>query len=63
MKTEVEIGSFKGSPTLTIWELDEENRRSKYPLIGFGVKKAKELLTHLEAIQQFVQSNEKTNEN
>lgn len=56
LKTEVEIGEYKGSPTITIWELDKNGERPKFPLVSFGAKKAEAILTHIEDIKKFVDS-------
>jgi hypothetical protein len=46
----VKIGSFKGSPTIS---LDAD---SKYPF-SFGAKKARLILQHVDAIKAFVAAN------
>jgi hypothetical protein len=52
LKTEVEVGEFKGSPTIHIYELDDEGKRKAFPF-GFGKKKAKLILRHLKEIEEF----------
>lgn len=54
--TEVEIGEYKGSPTITIHEVDEEGKRKAYPFT-FGVKKAKLIVKHIEDIEAFAEDN------
>lgn len=51
-KTEVETGEFKGSPTLTIHELDDKGSRKPYPF-SFGKKKAQMILANIEEIKKF----------
>jgi hypothetical protein len=62
MKTIIEHGEFKNSKTISIWEVDEEGRKEKYPLLGFGLKKAKAILLHIEEIKEFIKTNEKSDE-
>ena len=45
-----DIDSYKGRTTFVI------NKESKYPF-SFGIPKAKLILKHLEALQNFVSSN------
>ena len=54
IKTEVEIGEYKGSPTLSIYDLDDKGERKQYPF-SFGKKKAKAILNHLEEIKKFAE--------
>lgn len=53
VKSEVEIGEYKGSPTIAIHELDDKGTRKPYPF-SFGVKKAKLILAHIKEIEDFV---------
>lgn len=53
--SEIEIGEYRGSPTLSIWEIDEDGKRKQFPIISFGVKKAKALMYHTEDIEQFIE--------
>lgn len=55
IKTEVEIGEYKGSPVLTIHELDEQGQRTKYPLISFGKRKAKAIIKHIQDLEDFAE--------
>lgn len=52
-KTEVEVGEYKGSPTITIHELDNEGKRKQYPLISFGKKKAQAIVKYIKEIEDF----------
>lgn len=56
LKTEVEIGEYKGSPTLTIHDLDINGNRKPYPF-GFGKKKAQLIIRHLEEIKSFAENS------
>lgn len=56
LQTEIEIGEFKGNPTITIYELDNDGNRRPYPLT-FGTKKAKLIIKHIEDIEAFVEGN------
>jgi hypothetical protein len=50
--TEVEITEYKGSPTITIHELEESGARRPYPF-SFGKKKAQMIINHIEEIKAF----------
>ena len=50
--TEVEIGEFKGNPTISIYETDEKGERKPYPFT-FGVKKAILIAKHINEIREF----------
>lgn len=52
----VKIGSFKGNPTIS---LDAD---SKYPF-SFGVKKARLVVQHIEAIKAFVAAHPESSGN
>jgi hypothetical protein len=57
---EIESTTFKGSPVLTIWELnDQGERKSEYPLISFGKKKAQAIAQFSEEIDEFATSEKK----
>lgn len=51
LKTEVEVGEYKGFPTFTIWELGD--RGEKKNLISFGKKKAQALIKYMNEISDF----------
>lgn len=59
LKTEVEIGEYKNSPMIIIHELDDEGKRKPFPVVQFGVKKARAIVKHQDEIQAFVVGNEK----
>jgi hypothetical protein len=54
MRTEIEITKFKGSDVLTIWEVDENGERKKFPVIAFGKKKGEALVKHWQDVKEFV---------
>jgi hypothetical protein len=56
VKLEIERSEYKGSPTLTIWEILSNGQRSQYPLLSFGKKKAKAIIECKEAIEEFARS-------
>ena len=49
-----ELGSYKGKATLRL----KANNATGYPFVGFGINKAKVILEHIEAIKQFVITQE-----
>ncbi len=53
MKTTVSIEKFKGSDIFSVWELDDNGDKKKFPLVSFGKKKGEAVLTHLEELKQF----------
>ena len=54
MKTEIELATFKNSPVFTIWELDDNGERKKFPIISFGKKKGEAIVKHLKELKDFV---------
>lgn len=52
--TVAEVGEYKGSPTISIHELDEEGNKKQYPF-SFGKKKAKLIIKHLDEIKKFAE--------
>ena len=53
--TKVFIDTFKGSKVFSIWEVDEEGKKTApAPVISCGVKKAQTLVVHKEALDQFL---------
>lgn len=55
-KSEIEFGEFKGSPTVTIHELDDDGKRKPFPF-SFGKKKAQLIVKHIEDIEAFAEGN------
>lgn len=55
VKTETEIGEYKGSPTITIHEVDDNGARKPYPF-SFGKAKAKLIVANYEQIKTFAES-------
>lgn len=62
MKTKVFIENFKGHDLFAIYEVDENDNKSKpTPYISFGVTKAIAITTHKSELEQFVKERMKTN--
>ena len=53
-KYNVMIDEYKGSPILQIWS--EES--SQFPVISFGIKKARAIHNCISDIEKFIQDNE-----
>lgn len=54
----IELGEFKGRPLLSVWSVDDNGDKvGKYPVISFGLGKARAILEHVEDIKKFVESN------
>lgn len=53
VKLTTEIGEYKGSPTLTVWEVLSDGSRPQYPVISFGKKKAKAIISVIEQVKEF----------
>lgn len=53
VKLVVETGEYKGSPTLTIWEIMSDGSKAQYPVISFGKKKAKAIVSVIEQVKEF----------
>ena len=58
METVVEIGEYKGSPIIKIYEVREDGAKRDVPLISFGVRKAKAVDKHSVAIKKFIAENQ-----
>ena len=52
-KYHVMIDEYKGSPILQIWS--EES--SQFPVISFGIKKAKAISNCIQDIEKFIKEN------
>lgn len=57
VQTEVTYGDYKGSPIITIHELDESGNKKPYPF-SFSAKKAGMIVKHIEEIEAFAEENE-----
>lgn len=55
VKHSVEIGEYKGSPTLTIKEVMSDGSHNPYPVISFGKKKAKAIVAVFDIIKKFAE--------
>jgi hypothetical protein len=53
--TEVRIDKFKGTDIFAVWETDKE---AEYPVISFGLKKAKVIVDHYDDLLQFIRTQE-----
>ena len=53
--TEVRIDKFKGTDIFAVWETDKD---AEYPIISFGLKKAKALVDHYDELLQFIRTQE-----
>lgn len=54
-KTAVFIDKYKGKATFSIWNVDDDGDKvGDYPVIAFGLTKAKALIEHLEALEEYV---------
>ena len=58
LPTKVVIGDFKGNPIFSVFEFDGEEQAA-YPLVSFGIKKAKALLEHLDEMKEWITQQEK----
>ena len=56
MRTKVFIESFKGNKVLSVWNVDNDTNEKigKFPLISFGLRKAKSIVDHIDKIKEFV---------
>jgi hypothetical protein len=58
INTKLEQGEFKGKPTISIWKVNENGEKaSEYPIIAFGLGKARVILDNIEEIKKFVEAN------
>ena len=54
--TIVEESEWKGSPTVGIWEVDEDGEKtSEWPLLQMGKKKAQAVVKHIDAIKKLAE--------
>jgi hypothetical protein len=57
-KTKIEISSFNGHPTFSVWNVDPAgNKVGKYPVVSFGLTKAKEIWDNREELKKFLSQN------
>jgi len=55
MKTIMEQGSYKGHPTVSIWEVDEAgNKVGKRPIVTMGFRKLAALMSKQEDIMKWI---------
>ena len=53
LKTQIVIGDFRGSPTIAIYELNDEGKTKEHAIITFGKKKAQAIIKHIKEIEEF----------
>lgn len=59
MQTKTVEEEFKGNNVIKIIKVDEEGEQvGNYPVISFGLAKAKAIVDHIEDIKQFINNNE-----
>jgi hypothetical protein len=57
MKTIFESGSYKGHPTVSIWEVDEAgNKVGKMPIVTLGFRKLAAIMANQAAIMEWMRS-------
>lgn len=55
--------SFKGNNIIAIWDVDKDGKKTgTYPLVSFGVKKAKMISEHIDEIEKFIVEIENASE-
>ena len=60
MQTKVIKDEYKGNPMFKIIKVDEDGEQvGEYPVVSFGLKKAKAILDHKEELEQFIEENDK----
>lgn len=60
MKTAVKIEEHeKYGVMFVVQELDDKGEAKQYPVVKFGIKKAKAILKHANELKKFVEENEK----
>jgi hypothetical protein len=57
MNTKVFLETFKGHPTFSVWEVNEDGDKvGSYPVLSMGLKKAKALMSHIDQFAYFASS-------
>lgn len=60
VKTAVKVSEYQGNQMFGVWKVDEEgNSTSNFPVVSFGITKAKKILEHLEELKEYVKEQEK----
>jgi hypothetical protein len=54
IKFKIEEGEYKGSPTLTFKEIDDNNNEKPFGSFTLGVKKLKAILDNEETVKEFL---------
>lgn len=59
MKTKVFFDTYKGYKMFAIWEVDEQgNKVGDSPIISFGSRKAKALMSHFGDLKDYIEASE-----
>lgn len=60
MNTKAEEGEYKGNTLFKVIEVEEdgETPKSDYPVISFGLKKARALVNHIDELKAFVEKHQ-----
>ena len=62
MKTMFEAGSYKGHPTVSIWEVDEAgNKVGKMPIVTLGFRKLASIMANQAQIMEWIKSKVQPN--
>ena len=57
MKTIMEAGSYKGHPTVSIWEVDDAgNKVGKMPIVTLGFRKLAALMANQAKIMEWIKA-------
>jgi len=57
MKTKFEQGTYKGHPTISIWEVDEAgNKVGKRPIVTLGFRKMAAIMANQANIMEWIKS-------
>lgn len=62
MKTKFESGSYKGHPTVSIWEVDEAgNKTGSRPIVTLGFRKLAALMANQAEVMEWIKSKVQPN--
>jgi hypothetical protein len=59
-QTKVLPNEFNGKSLFSVFEVDENGEKTNdkgYPIVSFGLKKAKALLDHVDELKDYVERN------
>lgn len=58
MRTKATTQTYKGHPTISIWEVDDAGHPvGRYPIASFGIKKAQAIFKHVIDVHSFLGAN------